>query len=170
MNVGNIPPLARSHQVKERFYSIWERADRVEAVERYDQWLTGLPSPVAGQYAALTTASANWRDEIFAHFDHPVTNAHTESFNCLVRHADRIGRGYSFEALRARMLYTPGLRGRVVGDKRGANIGQSLTDVGATAKAEPCGPPIFEVRALIHTLSYHLEFGEFTWGSTGYAE
>jgi transposase len=38
-----------------------------------------------------------------------VTNAYTESLNSLIRVANRVGRGYSFEALRAQMLYTEGL-------------------------------------------------------------
>jgi hypothetical protein len=33
----------------------------------------------------------NWESEIFAYFDHPLTN--------------RLGRGYSFSAIRAKLLY-----------------------------------------------------------------
>ena len=38
--------------------------------------------------------------------DIPVTNAFTESINRLAKDKNRDGRGYSFEVMRARMLYT----------------------------------------------------------------
>ncbi|WP_420883040.1 transposase [Trinickia caryophylli] len=43
-----------------------------------------------------------------AYFDHPVTNAYTESLNNLIRVMNRLGRGYSFEALRAKILFAEG--------------------------------------------------------------
>ena len=36
----------------------------------------------------------------------PITNAFTESINRLAKDKNRDGRGYSFEVMRARMLYT----------------------------------------------------------------
>lgn len=51
----------------------------------------------------------NWEQEIFAYFDHRITNAYTESLKSLIRVMNRLGRGYSFEALRAKMLFTEGL-------------------------------------------------------------
>jgi hypothetical protein len=38
--------------------------------------------------------------------DIPITNAFTESINRLAKDKNRDGRGYSFEVMRARMLYT----------------------------------------------------------------
>ena len=35
----------------------------------------------------------NWEQEIFAYFEHPITNAYTESLNNLIRLTNRIGRG-----------------------------------------------------------------------------
>ena len=43
---------------------------------------------------------AAWIDDI------PVTNAFTESINRLAKDKNSDGRGYSFEVMRARMLYT----------------------------------------------------------------
>ena len=42
------------------------------------------------------------------YFDHPVTNAYAGSLNNLIRVMNRLGRGYSFEALRAKILFTEG--------------------------------------------------------------
>ncbi len=39
------------------------------------------------------------------HYDHPVSNAHTESINNIAKQQNRMGRGYSFEVIRARLLY-----------------------------------------------------------------
>ena len=41
--------------------------------------------------------------------DYHVTNAYTESLNSLIRVMNRLGRGYSFEALRAKILFTEGI-------------------------------------------------------------
>ncbi len=46
--------------------------------------------------------------EILAYFDHPITKAYTESLNNLIRVMNRLGRGYSFEALRATILFAEG--------------------------------------------------------------
>ncbi|KXO08145.1 ISL3 family transposase [Marinobacter excellens] len=53
-------------------------------------------------------AVGNWREETMTYFetDMPVTNAYTESINRLAKDKNREGRGYSFEVMRARMLYT----------------------------------------------------------------
>lgn len=48
----------------------------------------------------------NWGPWIFTYFDHRITNAFSESINNLIRLLSRLGRGYSFEALRAKILYT----------------------------------------------------------------
>nr|WP_242431941.1 transposase [Burkholderia ambifaria] len=46
--------------------------------------------------------------EILTYFEHPITNAYTESRNNLIRVMNRLGRGYSFEALRAKILFAEG--------------------------------------------------------------
>ena len=51
--------------------------------------------------------SWNWRPEIFNYFDTPITNAFTEALNGLAKIANRMGRGYSFEAIRAKLLFGP---------------------------------------------------------------
>ncbi|AOU97714.1 hypothetical protein BI364_07370 [Acidihalobacter yilgarnensis] len=60
-------------------------------------------------FKPILTAIGNWHTEIFNYFDHPITNAYTESLNNLIRVMNRLGRGYSFEALRAKILFTEGV-------------------------------------------------------------
>ena len=59
-------------------------------------------------FADLIKAWSNWQPHILAYFDHRVTNDITEGLNSLIRFVNRLGRGYSFEALRAKMLFTEG--------------------------------------------------------------
>lgn len=52
----------------------------------------------------------NWEKEIFNYFNSPFTNAYTESLNRLIKTTNNVGRGYSFEALKAKILFTQGYR------------------------------------------------------------
>jgi hypothetical protein len=51
---------------------------------------------LAGEYIATLDA---------AYFDHPISNAYTEALNGVAKTINRAGRGYSFEVLRARLLF-----------------------------------------------------------------
>jgi transposase len=68
--------------------------------------------------------------DILAYFKHPVTNAYTESLNSLIRVMDRMGRGYSFEALRAKILFTEGAhfkkKQRPKFERKGGEIGYGV--------------------------------------------
>lgn len=107
--VRNFPTLDAAHALKEGFYSIWDCTSRQAATGAYQRWQGNITPDVAWAFAPIVTAVGNWHDEIFTYFDHPVTNAYTESLNNLIKVMNRIGRGYSFEALRARILYTEGI-------------------------------------------------------------
>lgn len=65
---------------------------------------------IVGAFEPLITAISNWKEEIFNYYDHKATNAYTESLNSVIRHVDRIGRGYSFDVLRTKILYSHGIR------------------------------------------------------------
>lgn len=106
----NYPVLGAAYDAKEAFYAIWDQPNRKQAERAYKIWLDGVSSDISGAYQPLITAVKNWRQEIFNYFDHPITNAYTESLNNLVRIMNRIGRGYSFEALRAKILFTEGVK------------------------------------------------------------
>ncbi len=56
-------------------------------------------------YKDLVRAVDNWHVEIFNYFDKRLTNAYTESINSIIRQVERMGRGYSFDALRAKILF-----------------------------------------------------------------
>lgn len=56
-------------------------------------------------FSNLDRAIGNWHKDVFNYFDHRETNAFTESANSLIKDVYRKGRGYSFEVLRAKVLY-----------------------------------------------------------------
>lgn len=105
----NVPALKEAHEVSEAFYSVYDAANRAEAESRYDDWVARLkeaPKEVHEAFKPLLTATTNWREQIMNYFDnHRLTNAYTEAVNGVIRVVNRMGRGYSFEVIRARMLY-----------------------------------------------------------------
>ena len=100
-----VPTPAQAYEAKERFYALWNLPDRQGAKEAYGTWSRELPQELAPAFHELTTAMGNWESEVFAYFEHPITDAYTESLNNPIRLTNRIGRGYSFSAIRAKLLY-----------------------------------------------------------------
>lgn len=102
--------LKTAYTLKESFYDIWESKIKDDALKSYKAWVNNITPDMQSAFKPITTAVSNWQEEIFAYFDHPITNAYTESLNNLIKVMNRLGRGYSFEALRARILYTEGIQ------------------------------------------------------------
>ena len=98
------PLLNEAWHAKESFRDIWQCTSREDAEKAYDAWCERLHPDVEPAFSDLQRAMRNWRKEVFNYFQWRVTNAYTESFNSVARKMDRMGRGYSFEALRAKLL------------------------------------------------------------------
>lgn len=101
------PMLGQAYELKEEIYNIYDARDRFEAGERCQAWLRSVPGPLETPFRELISALRNWEPYILAYFDQSprVANAYTESINSLIRHVQHNGRGYSFEALRVKLLY-----------------------------------------------------------------
>ena len=102
----NLPELEAAYNAKETFYGVYEAENRADAKQMFNEWEDDLSGSLKQVYNPLIKAWLNWQNEILAFFDWRLTNACTESLNNLIRIANRMGRGYSFEVLRARMLLT----------------------------------------------------------------
>ncbi len=102
------PSLSIAYELKESFFDLWDIDSRQKAHLKYHDWKVKIPKEFLTAFEPLTKAMENWEAEIFSYFDHRVTNAYTESLNSLIRVINRLGRGYSFEALRAKILFTEG--------------------------------------------------------------
>ncbi|MGE4545986.1 MAG: ISL3 family transposase [Pedobacter sp.] len=107
--LNNYPQLALAYSTKEAFYEIYDAKNLIEANQRYHEWREMIKPEIANAYADLIRAFDNWQPYILNYFQHPVTNAYTESLNNLIRIMNRLGRGYSFEALRAKILFSEGI-------------------------------------------------------------
>lgn len=105
----NYPEIGEAYRLKEDFFAIYDAKSPDEAQGLYLRWKAGIAPEMADAYANLTRAWENWHPYILGYFDHPVTNAYTESLNNLIRVMNRLGRGYSFEALRAKILFAEGI-------------------------------------------------------------
>lgn len=106
--VKNYDELGLAHRLKEDFFRIYDAKAPDEAQALYIDWKRRITPEVAPAFADLVRAWDNWTPWILGYFDHPVTNAYTESLNSLIRVMNRLGRGYSFEALRAKILFAEG--------------------------------------------------------------
>lgn len=103
---NNYPILAKMYLLKEQFFEIYEAKTKEEAYTKYSEFENQLTPEVRHYWYEVMRTVGNWHTEIFAYFDYPVTNAYIEAMNSVIRHVDRMGRSYSFETIRAKMLYT----------------------------------------------------------------
>jgi transposase len=114
--LDQLPLLRDAYERKESFYAIYDAIDRGTAIQLYTAWKRDMPKQLVPFFQPLLTAMENWTDEIFAYFDHRYTNATTEALNGLIKGVNRQGRGYLFRTLRAKMLFTKGVRKKVAVD------------------------------------------------------
>ena len=107
---NNFPTLALAYRLKEDFFKIYDARTRNDALTLFANWEVSVTHEVRDAFSDLIRAWRNWQPYILNYFDHPVnqpiTNAYTESLNNLIRVMNRLGRGYSFEALRAKVLFS----------------------------------------------------------------
>jgi transposase len=108
MWLDNEPAVKVAYDLKEAFYDIYDAPTKGEAAERLDAWRESVPAAMKKgkkSFAPLITATKNWREEMLAFFDYPISNGYTEALNGVAKVVNRQGRGYSFEVLRARVLF-----------------------------------------------------------------
>lgn len=108
MWLDNEPHVATAYRLKESFYDIYDAPTRAEAAARLDAWRKSVPADMKKgkkSFQPLLTATKNWREEMLAYFDHPISNGYTEALNGVAKVINRAGRGYSFDVLRARLLF-----------------------------------------------------------------
>jgi transposase len=112
--LNSFPLLAEAYDLKERFYNVYEVQTKEEAWGEYLAWESSIPPELAKSFRPVKTAFRNWKTYILNYFDDErITNAFTESFNAKIRRVYRNGRGYTFERLRAKVLFTDQLQKRV---------------------------------------------------------
>ena len=117
------PTLAEAYRLKEDFYAIYDIPKKSDALAAYEEWERSITDrELLTAYRPLLTAVLNWREAIFAYWQHRATNALTEALNGIAKHVERAGRGYSFEAIRAKLLYSKTLQKNVRRPKYGEEM------------------------------------------------
>jgi transposase len=102
-----IPELGLAYDFKEMFFRIYDDPSKESAMRAFEAWENSLPDKELEKFHSLAKTVHNHYDDIFAYWDSPdkITNAYTECLNGLIKMANRIGRGYSYEIIRAKTLY-----------------------------------------------------------------
>ncbi|MDH6186742.1 ISL3 family transposase [Polaromonas sp. CG_23.6] len=102
-----IPELGLAYDFKEMFFRIYDDPVKASAMRAFEAWENSLPEKEMERFHSLAKTVHNHYDDIFAYWDSPtqITNAYTECLNGLIKMANRIGRGYSYEIIRAKTLY-----------------------------------------------------------------
>jgi transposase len=156
------PELAMAYEAKENFHNLYSCSNKAEAQEYARAWMRSLPPAIEPAFEASRTALLNWWGEVFNFYDYRITNAYTESVNRLAKDINRMGRGYSFEVMRARLIYenqarkpTTKLRGRKLKGK--SQQGTLSRSVGMEIR-----PRTVEYGSHIPTLCALLERGHFS--------
>ena len=100
------PEFKQAYDLKERFYDIYEASSKEDAIQRFYDWENNIPKHLKSFRDVAKTVNNNFED-IFTYWEAPIriTNAYTEGHNGITKVANRMGRGYTFEVLRAKMLY-----------------------------------------------------------------
>ena len=102
--LANEPEIAEAYRLKEAFFDLYE-LPKDDAIRAFDEFPKTVPASMKADWTELTRAMKNWRTEILAYFDHPISNGYTEALNGVAKVINRAGRGYSFEVMRARILW-----------------------------------------------------------------
>lgn len=96
--------LRTAYYLKEGLRDMYNCESKQQAIEYYEHWKNSIPLDMTAFHDVVGIIE-NWKTEIFNYFDYFVTNAFTESVNNLIKHIEKRGRGYSFEVLRAKVLF-----------------------------------------------------------------
>lgn len=134
-----MPELVLAYDFKEAFFRIYDDPDKASAMRAFEAWENSLPDGQLEKFHALARTVHNHYDDIFAYWDSPsqITNAYTECLNGLIKMANRIGRGYSYDIIRAKTLYAK--EARKVGS--GVRLMRAAINTGARETVE-YGPHI----------------------------
>ncbi len=99
------PALGAAYRAKESFHDIYSHRSKEDAQKAAQEWLRSVDDDVAWAFRETIGALQSWWTEIFNYYDYPVSNAYTESINNIAKGMNRMGRGYSFDVICARLLF-----------------------------------------------------------------
>lgn len=98
---------------------MYEHDSRAKAEKAARAWRDSIPSELGDTFREVVGALDGWWGEIFNWYEHPISNAYTESINRIAKDMNRMGRGYGFEVIRARLVYDQTARSKTTQSIRG---------------------------------------------------
>lgn len=100
------PEFKKAYALKEQFYDIYEALNKEDAIRRFNDWKKSIPKNLKSFHDVAQKINNNLED-IFSYWDVPIriTNTYIDGHNSMISVANRMGRGYTFEVFRAKMLY-----------------------------------------------------------------
>lgn len=104
---SRFPLLEAAFAITRSFYTIYDAECRQEAEERYAVWAAAIPTPLLSSFKLILTLLRCWHVEVFRYFDVRKQISCTPRTSALNRIHEQLrnGRGYSFDVLRAKVLF-----------------------------------------------------------------
>lgn len=99
------PALGAAYATKEALHDLYGHSRKEDAQQAAQAWLESLDGQVAWAFDEVVCAMRKWWDEIFNYFDCPLPNGYLESIAHLAKGVSHMGRGYSFDVVRAQLLF-----------------------------------------------------------------
>lgn len=113
------PVLGEAYWAKERYYEMYEQDFTPAQAEAYFlNWMKHLPQSIAPVFKANCSIQPIWRPAVFGYFEHQFTSGYIEAVNRVIDDVQRAGRGYSFEAIRGKLLLSPELQKKTFRPKK----------------------------------------------------
>jgi transposase len=103
------PILAEAWALKEAFRAIYRAADRKQAQQRLERFLTAVDHAALPAFNAFATGVRSWRTELLGYFDEPTTNGYAEGVINKIKAIKRRAYGLrTFDGFRDRVLLACG--------------------------------------------------------------
>lgn len=101
------PELGIAYWLKENLRDVYNCETKYDAFQKYYyDFQSQIPDTLTFQpFRDILKTFENNKQEIFNYFDRRETNAYTESINNIIKSVEKEGKGYSYEVLRAKVLY-----------------------------------------------------------------
>lgn len=110
------PVLGKAYWAKERYFDLYRCTSVDEAVTYYSNWMDTLDPEIRGVFEPGCSILDDIYPAVFGYFELPMpsfTNAYVEGVNRVLQDLNSVGRGYSFEMIRGKLLLAPALHARV---------------------------------------------------------
>ncbi|MHB1605749.1 MAG: ISL3 family transposase [Leptospirales bacterium] len=103
----SFPSLCQAYWGKERFYDFYAADSKALALALFNSWEESLDPALRKLFCPMITLFRDWQDQILNYFDHRASNDCPNVEKNLIQAEIRMGRGYSFDVLRTRILLVP---------------------------------------------------------------